>query len=149
MKRILGVAIGGLLLTMVTTQGAWAFGVKDVVAMHNDGVDDSLIIQKIVYSGTSFHLDSKEIGALKSAGVSDAVISKMLKTEAREYASPYVARYGGPYYPYYGPYYAPYYYYHGPYYYYPRVSVGLRFGYHGGYHGGYHRGYQGGFRRWR
>ena len=146
MKRILGAAIGGLLLTMVTAQGAWAFGVKDVVAMHNDGVDDSLIIQKIVYSGTSFHLDSKDIGALKSAGVSDAVISKMLKTEARDYATPYVAPYGRPYYPYYGLYYAPYYYYyHHPYYYYPRVSVGLRFG----YHGGYHRGYRGGFRRWR
>jgi len=132
-KRILGAAVGGLLLTMVAAHGAWAFGVKDIVAMHADGVADSLIIQKIVYSGISFHLDAKDFGALKRAGVSDAVISKMLKTEAREYAGSYASPYWGPYYPHYGPYYAPYY--DGPYY--PRVSVGLRFGYYGSHRGGF------------
>jgi len=131
-KRILGVAFGGLLLTMATSHGAWAFGVKDVIAMHEDGVADSLIVQKIEYSGTRFHLDSKEIGALKSAGIPDALISEMLKTEGRDYDDRYATPYWG-YYPY-GPYYAPYYYYRP---YYPRVSVALRFGYHGGYRGGF------------
>jgi hypothetical protein len=122
---------------VVAAHGAWAFGVKDVVAMRRDGVDDSLIVQKIVYSGTIFHLSARDIGTLRSAGVSDEVISRMLKTEARQYGS-YAHPYWGPYYyPHYRSYYMPYFY--GPYY--PRVSVGLRYGYSGGYRGG--------FRRWR
>ena len=133
MKRSLGAVIGALLMTVATAHGAWAFGVKDVVAMHREGIADSLIVQKIAYSGTRFHLDAKDIHELKGAGISDAVISKMLKTEAGGSYHAYAGPYWGPYYPYYAPYY-----YYGPYY--PRVSVGLRFGYYGG-----HRGY----RRWR
>jgi len=136
-RRILAVLIGGLLLAVVSVPGAWAFGVKDVVAMHKDGVDDSLIVQKIAYSGTRFHLNPKDIGVLRSAGVSDFVISKMLKTEGRGYTGPYAYSYWGPYhYPHYGSFYVPYY---GSYY--PRFSVGLRYGYYGGYRGG--------FRHWR
>src|SRR2546426_5122385 len=48
-KRSSKVVLAGLLLTLVATRSAWAFGVKDVMAMHRDGVADSLIIQKIVY----------------------------------------------------------------------------------------------------
>ena len=131
MKRFLAAAVGAVLMTMATAHGAWAFGIKDVLAMHESGLADSLIIKKIAYSGTSFDLDAKEISVLKTAGVSDAVISEMLETEARAGEGPYVA----PYYPYYGPYPVPYYEYYGPYY--PRVSVGLRFGYLGGYRGEY------------
>ena len=141
MKRILGVVFGALLM-MVTSHGAWAFGVKDVIAMHERGVADSLVVQKIVYSGVRFHLDAKDIDALKKAGVSDAVISKMLKTENRgHYAGSYWGSDWGPYYPYYGPYYGPYYphYYYRPYY--SRVYVGLRFGHYGGGRVG--------FRHWR
>lgn len=130
MKRFVRAVFGGLLLTIATSHGAWAFGVKDVVAMHKSGVADSLILQKIRYSGTRFHLDAKDIGLLKSADVPDAVISAMLKTEGRGYTGPYWR----PYHAYYGPYYAPYDYYDP---FYPRVSVGLRFGYYGGYRGGF------------
>ena len=140
-KRIFIVAVGAALLLLLSTGAASAFGVKDVVALTKDGVADSLILQKIAYSRTTFHLDAGDIHALKSAGVSDEVISAMLRTEADgrdEYVDGYPV-YGPYYYPhYYAPYYYPYY---GPYYpyYYPRVSVSLGFGFHGGgrFHGGY------------
>jgi hypothetical protein len=140
MKRFLVVAAAGLLLTVAAIESAWAFGTKDVLAMHRDGIADSLIIQKITYSGVTFHLDSADISALKNAGVSDAVISVMLETEGRDYHGPYLGPYWGPYYygpyyPYYGPYYRPYGYYYRPYY--PRVSLGFSFGHHRGFRHGH------------
>ena len=81
MKRILITAAMVVGLSLVTAHGAWAFGWKDVVKMHQDGVADSLIIQKIDHSGKRFHLEAKEIHALKEADVSDEVISAMLATE--------------------------------------------------------------------
>ena len=130
-KRILMVAAGGILLTLVATAGAWAFGTKDVLAMQRDGIADSLIMQKISYSHTRFHLGSDDIRSLKSAGVSDEVISAMLRTESRDDYGPYAGSYWGPYCPYVGPYYVPYGYYYHPYYY-PRVRVGLDFRFRGG-----------------
>jgi hypothetical protein len=109
MKRILLLAAAALVLSLLAPGGAWAFGTKDVVQMHRDGIADSLIIQKIHYSGKTFHLEASDIRALKGAGVSDEIISAMLATEER-YDRDY-----GYYYPYY-----------------PRVVVG--FGYYG-YHG--------------
>ncbi|HTQ45167.1 MAG TPA: hypothetical protein VMI75_20545 [Polyangiaceae bacterium] len=110
MKRI-GLAV---LVMMLTATGAWAFGVKDVIALQHDGVADSLIVQKIEYSGTTFHLDASDLRALKQAGVSDNVISVMLKTEGTDssvsYVEPWWPAY--PYYSFVGPYppafYAPY-----------------------------------------
>ena len=69
------------LASMLVATSAWAFGVKDVITMHQAGVADSLITQKIMYSRTTFHLDGADIRALKQAGVTDAVISEMLRTE--------------------------------------------------------------------
>ncbi len=123
MKRMLLIVGLGLLVSAAPFHGAWAFGVKDVVQMCQDGIADSLIIQKIDHSGKTFHLDARDLRELKQADVSDEVISAMLRTEDREEDSDY-------------------YYYDG--YVHPRVYVGLGFGayygpqwpYYGGY-GGY------------
>lgn len=115
MKRILLAAAVGVLLSLTTAQGAWAFGWKDVRRMHQDGIADSLIIQKIEHSGKRFHLEAKEIHALKEADVSDEVIAAMLETEDRyEPRDSYYDDYG--------------YYYHPP-----RVYLGLGFGYYHSY----------------
>jgi len=106
---------------------ASAFDWKDVVKMRRADIADSLILQKIEYSGTTFRLDADEIEALQEAGVSDAVISAMLRTEAEEddgeaYDDSDRYGYDDGYYAY-------------PHYYYPRrrLYVGLGLGYYGPY----------------
>ncbi len=139
MKRFLLCSTTLLLAFLVFTPDASAFGWKDVVKMQRAGVADSLILQKIEYSGTTFHLGADEIEELMAAGVSDTVISAMLRTEAEEgdedddYDYGYRYRYDDGYYahPYYYPrrlyvgfglgYYGPFpRYYYDDYYYYPR-----------------------------
>jgi len=119
MKRILVVVAAGLLLSPLITHGAWAFGVKDVVAMNQDGIPDSLIIEKIRHSDARFDLDAKDFHTLKEAGVSNGVVVAMLRTEDSDRAGAYR---GGYYWPYYSPwylgldfdFYAPYFRAHGP-----------------------------------
>jgi hypothetical protein len=134
MKHFVLVAFAAASLLLLSSGAASAFGVKDVVAMTKDGVADSLILQKIAYSRTTFHLDARDMHDLKGAGVSDEVVSAMLRTEGRDDRYPV---YGPYYYPrhYYVPYAVEYPYAYAPYYY-PRAtfSLGLRFG-------GGHRGY--------
>ena len=120
MKRISILAATLLLLLLLPASRASAFGVKDVVKMNDDGVADSLIILKVENSGKTFHLDADDMHALREAGVSDGVISAMLRTEGRDWRD---RDYGdaATYYP------------HG---YYPYGHVYLGFGYrHYGYYG--------------
>ncbi len=128
MKRFLLVAAAIALASLLAANGAWAFGVKDVITLHKGGVADSLIIQKIHVSGTRFHLQVADFRDLKQAGVSDAIVSEMLATEQRRSNSDSGSYYG----PYYGSYYYPYPYYY-PYAvrYYPSLSLG--FSWYGGY----------------
>ena len=123
MKRILLLGAVGLMVSLFLPHSAWAFGWKDVLKMHEDGISDSLIIQKIEHSGKSFSLNPRDLHALKEGGVSDGVISAMLRTEDRN-------DYEGEYYGYD----------------HSRVYVGLGFGYYGGYRrycGGYWPYYSG------
>jgi hypothetical protein len=83
MKRIILCVVAALVLSVLAVHGAWALGVKDVVAMHQAGIPDSLIVAKIRHSGTAFHLNSKDLVALHEAGVSDHVVAVMLRTEDR------------------------------------------------------------------
>jgi hypothetical protein len=130
MKRILLFAVTGLLLFLFSAPGASAFGLKDVLKMHGDGIADSLIILKIENSGKTFHLNADDMHALQKAGVSDEVISTMLRTEGRDRGQDY---YGyGDYYPYTYPYTYPYAY--------PYTHAFLGFGfrhYYTPYYGGY------------
>ena len=129
----------GVFALLSLSSAAMAFGTHDVVKMHERGIPDDLILEKIQYSGATFHLDADDIDDLLDAGVSRAVVSAMLETEAQAeqppvYYSPhnYAPRYGHPYA--YSPYvYAPR----------PHISVGFGFGYAprpyfggGGFHGG-------------
>jgi hypothetical protein len=137
-KRISVFGAVALALLLVSVRGAWAFGVKDVVAMHQGGVADSLVIEKIRHSGVAFHLNSKDIQTLQREGVSDRVVVAMLRTEDRHdyrwygdypWWGPRVVvgfdyGFGPAYVPWYG--YRPYY---GPRY----------FGYHGFYRPGFGR----------
>jgi hypothetical protein len=126
MKRISLLAFTGLLLFLFSASVASAFGVKDVLKMNRDEIPDSLIILKIENSGKTFHLSADDMRALHDGGVSDEVISAMLRTEGRD------RDYG-----YGGDYYYPYAY---PYYSYPYGHAYLGFGYrhyYSPYYGGY------------
>ena len=81
MKRMVAVLVTGLLMTALSTHNALAFGVKDVVSMSKDGIPDSLIVEKIRHSGTTFHLNAKDLRGLEQEGVSNDVIAEMLRTE--------------------------------------------------------------------
>ncbi|HEX7078286.1 MAG TPA: hypothetical protein VF363_07690 [Candidatus Eisenbacteria bacterium] len=128
MKRMLLLGVVGMMVVLFVPRDAWAFGWKDVLKMHEDGIADSLIIQKIDHSGKTFRLEARDLHRLKEAGVSDGVISAMLRTEDRYDERVYYDDdyYGG--------------------YTHPRVYVGLGFGYYGGYwpyYGGYWPRYYG------
>ncbi len=128
---ILGAA---LLLLAVLPSHARAFGWKDVIQMHQDSISDELILEKIQHGGKAFHLDADDLRELKHAGISDKVITAMLRTEDTEddygpgYQHPYVGAYPYYNYPYYG----------------SRLS--LNFGFGGGGYRGY--GYGGGHGGW-
>jgi len=131
-KRTILLTVATLAMLFVSAPAARAFGTKDVLKMTNDGIADSLIIQKIEYSGKTFHLDADDIHALKEGGVSDEVISAMLQTEGQDSRDGYGDRaYYGPYY--YPPTYDPY------------GHVSLGFGYYGHY-GHYRSPFYGGYR---
>ncbi len=124
MKRILLFAVTALIVSLFSAPGVWAFGMKDVLKMNEDGIADSLIILKIQNSGKTFHLDANDMRALHKAGVSDEVISTMLRTEGRDRDEDYYGH--GGYYPYAYPY--------------PYSHVFLGFGYrhyYSPYYGGY------------
>ena len=127
MKRILLLATFGLLLLLFSAPGASAFGLKDVLKMHRDGIADSLIILKVENSGKTFHLDADDMHALHEAGVSDEIISAMLRTEGEDRSGDY---YGYGYYPYSYPYS------------YPYAHVFLGFGFHHHCYTPYYGGYR-------
>jgi hypothetical protein len=147
MKRFLVCSALLLLASIAAAPDASAFGWKDVLKLHRAGVADSLILQKIEYSGETIRLDADDIAALKEAGVSDEVISAILRTEAPDYEDDEEWYDDGYYYHprprprvYVGfGWYAPYDYGYYDHYYYPRYARGY-YGYYG-YYGGhrYHR----------
>ena len=126
MKRILTLGAVALLTFLVSTP-ARAFDWKDIAQMQRDGISDELVLEKIQHSGKVFHLDADDLHELKSAGVSDKVLTAMLRTEDQEdlgydhpqYAYPYPVHpcvYRNPYYG-------------------PRVSLNFGFGRGFGGHG--------------
>ena len=119
MKPFIFVVLAALvaLNLVVLAPPAWAFGPNDVARMVEDGIPNSLIIQKIQHSGVRFHLDAKDIRNLRADGVPDEVISAMLATEDERDGDAYAPDYTcAPVYPYYA--------YHP---YYPRVAFSFGF----------------------
>ena len=135
-----------VLAMLLSPAGVRAFGVHDVIKLHQEQVSDSLIVLEIQRSGKVIHVTSSDFRQLKQAGVSDEVMSALLRTEqvgfqrnAANHAG--VNPYGWAYDPY-GPY---------PY---PRSSFAFGFTYgYGGYRWPLYRPYVGlhyryPFRRW-
>lgn len=83
MKRILVVLSAVLLLTAFAPRGAYALNVKDVIAMSQYGIPDSLIVAKIRHSDARFHLNADDLLRLRAAKVPDDVVVAMLRTEDR------------------------------------------------------------------
>ena len=114
-----------LVLTCTVAATAHAFGVKDVIAMHDRDIPEDLIIEKIQSSGAVFHLDTDDMDDLLDAGLSKRVLSAMLRTEAdaRDRApNVYYQPYNHP-----SAYYDPWGYRPAP-----RVGFGVGFGWHSG-----------------
>ncbi len=53
-------------------------GISDVIVLEKAGVNDDVIIQKIVSTGAIFNLTVEEVEALRQEGVSSRVINFML-----------------------------------------------------------------------
>jgi hypothetical protein len=88
--------------------------VDDVIAMTKDSVGDDVILAQMKATHTYYRLTSNDIRDLKKNGVSDRVISAMIKTADEPKASaqkttyyPYPDYYGYPYAGYYSPWYSP------------------------------------------
>jgi hypothetical protein len=137
MKRMLVLGTAALALTLALAPPAWSFDWKDVAEMHQDSISDQLIIEKINHSGSTFDLNAKELRQLKAAGVSDQVITAMLRTEDRN---------GGDGGSYAGHPYVPYYWYDPYYARFPRTGIVMDFGfgYSNGYGWGHGSRYRGG-----
>ena len=70
-----------VLAMLLSPAGVRAFGVHDVIKLHQEQVSDSLIVLEIQQSGKVIHLTSNDFRQLKQAGVSDEVMSALLRTE--------------------------------------------------------------------
>jgi hypothetical protein len=79
-RRSLFVAALVLAMTL-SPAGVRAFGVHDVIKLHQEQVSDSLIALAIQHSGKVIHVTSSDFRQLKQAGVSDEVMSALLRTE--------------------------------------------------------------------
>lgn len=81
MKRRTLIAVALFLVTLLSPAGARAFGVHDVIKLHQQQVSDSLIVLAIHNSHQVIHVSSDDFRTLKQAGVSDQVMSALLRTE--------------------------------------------------------------------
>jgi hypothetical protein len=82
MKRILlPTAILAALCALIPAT-ARALTWQDVGAMKHAGIADNVITEKIIFSCEVFHLEDDDIAQLKAAGVSDAIIHVMRRTES-------------------------------------------------------------------
>lgn len=75
--------VGALLFPVSAT----AVTVRDIIELANAGLHDDILIAVIDADRTVFTLDKDQILALKKAGVSKAVLLKMLRTR-KEYEAP-------------------------------------------------------------
>ena len=74
--------IAALVLVMTLSPvGVRAFGVNDVIELQKEQVSDSLIVLAIQNSGQVIRVGSDDFRRLKQAGVSDQVMSAMLRSE--------------------------------------------------------------------
>src|SRR5262245_52714812 len=70
-----------VLIMMLSPAGVRAFGVNDVIKLQKEQVSDSLIVLAIQKSGDVIRVSSNDFRRLKQAGVSDPVMSALLRSE--------------------------------------------------------------------
>jgi hypothetical protein len=75
---------------------------QDVIALSRSKIGDNVIIGMINNSGSTFHLRTPDVIELADSGVSDTVISAMMKTDEPEGWGGEPGRYYAAYPPYYG-----------------------------------------------
>lgn len=63
-------------------------GMTDVIGLAQSGVGDSVILNQIRSTGSSFQLSASDIQHLKANGVSDVVLNEMISTRNRPVAVP-------------------------------------------------------------
>ena len=112
--------------------------VDDVIALARDSVSDDVILAQMNATHSSFRLTNNDIRDLKKNGVSDQVISAMIKSADQPKSSsrrvayyPYSDYYWYPYSPFYSPWYS-------------STYIGLSF--RGGHYGAFRMGGGHGFR---
>ena len=81
MRRRILFTVAIFLVTLLSPVGVRAFGVHDVIKLQKEQVSDSLIVLAIHNSHRVIHVSSDDFRSLKQAGVSDEVMSALLRTE--------------------------------------------------------------------
>ena len=124
---------------------------QDVIALSKARIGDNVIITMINNSGSAFHLRTPEVIALADSGVSDTVISAMMRTDESWGGGEGPGRYSAGYPPYFwwgaSPWWSPWYFssywggFYRPYFYHRAFAPnfgGVRYRSYGGGGGGYH-----------
>jgi hypothetical protein len=77
----LNILVAIVALLLLVPARATAFGVNDVIKLQHEQVSDSLIELAIQKNNQVIHVSSDDFRRLKQAGVSDDVMSAMLRSE--------------------------------------------------------------------
>jgi hypothetical protein len=79
----LATAAGALLLLGGTPNLAWAVSTRDLIELSKAGLGDEVLVALIEADGTVFNLDAPRILELRASGVSERVITAMLRNGSR------------------------------------------------------------------
>src|SRR5919107_1721821 len=88
---IFAAAACAVLLVGATPEAAWAVSTRDLIELSKAGLGDDVLVALVEADGTVFSLDAPRILELRAAGVSERVITAMLKNASRASAPPAAA----------------------------------------------------------
>ena len=78
--------LGAVLLVGGDARAAWAVSTRDLIELSKAGLGDEVLVALIEADGTIFNLDAPKILELRAAGVSERVITAMLRNASRRVA---------------------------------------------------------------
>jgi hypothetical protein len=76
-----------MLLVGGTPDPAWAVSTRDLIELSKAGLGDEVLVALIEADGTVFNLDAPRILELRAAGISERVITAMLRNASRPTAA--------------------------------------------------------------
>ena len=76
-------ALCAMLLAAGTPDSAWAVSTRDLIELSKAGLGDEVLVALIEADGTVFNLDAPRILELRAAGISERVITAMLRNASR------------------------------------------------------------------